>query len=154
MWEATGCCFSVLVVGQVEAGGRGGCLFSIGSRIVRGGGGGSRNMKYKAPQVAAIFFMASFNMDRGGPWPPCPPLGSAAGVVLLSTVVSTTGYMWEGRDRLLFQLQAGGGGDEGGEVVLLSAVVCASGYSPTLNIPCNDAIDSCIGSYVMLSWIL
>ena len=34
---------------------------SIGSRIVREGGGGARNMKYKAPQVAGIFFMTNFN---------------------------------------------------------------------------------------------
>ena len=33
--------------------------------MVRGGGGG-RNMKYKAPRMAAIFFMTSFNRDRGG----------------------------------------------------------------------------------------
>ena len=32
-------------------------------------------MKYKAPQVAAISFMTSFNRDRG--MAPCPP-GSAA----------------------------------------------------------------------------
>ena len=42
--------------------------FSIGSRIVRVGGGGARNMKYK---VAAIFFMTNFNGDEGG-WPLCP----------------------------------------------------------------------------------
>ena len=37
-------------------------------------------MKYKGPPVAAIFFMTSFNRDRGGgPWPPWPPPpGSAA----------------------------------------------------------------------------
>ena len=29
-------------------------------------GGGPRNMKYKGPSVAAIFFMTSFNRDRGG----------------------------------------------------------------------------------------
>ena len=35
--------------------------------------GGPRNMKYKGPPMAAIFFMTSFNRDRGGPWPPWPP---------------------------------------------------------------------------------
>ena len=32
--------------------------------------GRARNMKYKAPQVAAIFSMTSFNRDKGGmpPW--------------------------------------------------------------------------------------
>ena len=38
-----------------------------------GGGGGPRNMKYKGPSVAAIFFMTSFNRDRGGHGPPGPP---------------------------------------------------------------------------------
>ena len=47
---------------------------SIGSRMVRGGGG-PRNMKYKGPPMAAIFFMTSFNRDRGGGHgPPGPPL--------------------------------------------------------------------------------
>ena len=36
-------------------------------------GGGPRNMKYKGPPMAAIFFMTSFNRDRGGPWPPWLP---------------------------------------------------------------------------------
>ena len=38
------------------------------------GGGGARNMKYKGPSMAAIFFMTSFNKDGGGmaPWPPPP----------------------------------------------------------------------------------
>ena len=46
---------------------------SIGSRMVRGGG--PRNMKYKGPPVAAIFFMTSFNRDRGGAMAPlAPPL--------------------------------------------------------------------------------
>ena len=45
--------------------------YSIGSSMVRGGG--PRNMKYKGPPMAAIFFMTSFNRDRGGPWPPWPP---------------------------------------------------------------------------------
>ena len=40
-------------------------------------GGGPRNMKYKGPLVVAIFFMTSFNRDRGGHGPPGPP-GSAA----------------------------------------------------------------------------
>ena len=44
-----------------------------------GGGGGARNMKYKGPPVAAIFFMTSFNRDRGGMAPMAPPPGSAAG---------------------------------------------------------------------------
>ena len=36
-------------------------------------------MKYKGPPVAAIFFMTSFNRDRGGGHgPPGPPPGSAA----------------------------------------------------------------------------
>ena len=37
------------------------------------GGGGPRNMKYKGLPVAAIFFMTSFNRDRGGHGPPGPP---------------------------------------------------------------------------------
>ena len=46
-----------------------------------GGGGGARNMKYKARRMAAIFFMTSFNRDIGrhGPW---PPFGSAAAVCI------------------------------------------------------------------------
>ena len=36
------------------------------------GGGEPRNMKYKAPRMAAIFFMTSFNRDRGA-WPLAPP---------------------------------------------------------------------------------
>ena len=31
-----------------------------------GGGGRARNMKYKGPPMAAIFFMTSFNRDGGG----------------------------------------------------------------------------------------
>ena len=42
-------------------------------------GGGPRNMKYKGPPMAAIFFMTSFNRDRGGHDPLAPPRGSAAG---------------------------------------------------------------------------
>ena len=38
--------------------------------------GGARNMKYKGPPMAVIFFMTSFNRDRGL-WPLAPP-GSAA----------------------------------------------------------------------------
>ena len=34
--------------------------------------GGSRNIKYKAPQVAAIFFMTSFNRERGAIVPLAP----------------------------------------------------------------------------------
>ena len=45
-------------------------------QVVRGGGG-ARNMNYKGPPVAAIFFMTSFNRDRGGHGPLAPP-GSAA----------------------------------------------------------------------------
>ena len=42
-------------------------------------GGGPRNMKYKGPPMAAIFFMTSFNRDRGGAMAPsAPPPGSAA----------------------------------------------------------------------------
>ena len=37
--------------------------YSIGSRMVRGRR--PRNMKYKAPRMAAIFFITSFNRDRG-----------------------------------------------------------------------------------------
>ena len=38
-------------------------------------GGGPRNMKYKGPPMAAIFFMTSFNRDRGGGMAPlAPPL--------------------------------------------------------------------------------
>ena len=55
-------------------------ISSIGSSMVRRGGGGARNMKYKGPPMAAIFFMTSFNRDRGGPWPPWPPPGSAADI--------------------------------------------------------------------------
>ena len=40
-------------------------------------GGGTRNMKYKGPPMAAIFFMTSFHRDRGA-WPPWLPHGSAA----------------------------------------------------------------------------
>ena len=36
-------------------------------------GGGARNMKYKGPPVAAIFFMTSFNRDRGGGMAPLAP---------------------------------------------------------------------------------
>ena len=42
----------------------------------RRGRGGQRNMKYKAPRMAAIFFMTSFNRDREGgmaPWLPLDP---------------------------------------------------------------------------------
>ena len=42
------------------------------------GGKGTRNMKYKAPRMMAIFFMTSFNRDRGGHGPLAPPPGSAA----------------------------------------------------------------------------
>ena len=42
-------------------------------------GGGARNMKYKAPRMAAIFFMTSFNRDREEPW---GPAGSAAEIQL------------------------------------------------------------------------
>ena len=59
-------------------------LDSIGSRIVSGW---ARDMKYKAPQVAAIFFMTSFNRDRWGPWPLAPPPGSAA--VRIGTTILT-----------------------------------------------------------------
>ena len=54
-------------------------LFSASDPVLSGGG--ARNTKYKAPQVVAIFFMTSFNRDRGrGAWHPCPPPpGSAAG---------------------------------------------------------------------------
>ena len=41
-------------------------------------GGGGKNMKYKAPRMAAIFFMTSFNRDRGGHGPLGSPPGSAA----------------------------------------------------------------------------
>ena len=52
-------------------------VYSIGSRMVRGGG--ARNMKYKSPPMATIFFMTSFNRDRGGHGPlGLPPPGSAA----------------------------------------------------------------------------
>ena len=44
-------------------------MCSIGSRMVRGGG--ARNMKYKEPPMAAIFFMTSFNRERGA-MAPCP----------------------------------------------------------------------------------
>ena len=38
-------------------------------------GGGPRNIKYKGPPMAAIFFMTSFNRDRGGAMAPlAPPL--------------------------------------------------------------------------------
>ena len=47
-------------------------------RIQDGQRGGPRNMKYKGPPVAAIFFMTSFNRGRGGHGPPSPPPGSAA----------------------------------------------------------------------------
>ena len=51
-------------------------IFSIGSCKVRGG---ARNMKYKGPLMAAIFFMTSFNRDRGAMTPlPPPPPGSSA----------------------------------------------------------------------------
>ena len=43
-------------------------VYSIGSKMVRG----ARNMKYKAPRMAAIFFMTSFNRDRGGMAPLVP----------------------------------------------------------------------------------
>ena len=37
-------------------------------------GGGPRNMKYKAPRTAAIFFWPIFyRPGGGGPWPPWPP---------------------------------------------------------------------------------
>ena len=47
---------------------------SIGSSMVRGGGGAT-NIKYKGLPMAAIFFMTSFNRDRGGHGPlgPSPP---------------------------------------------------------------------------------
>ena len=43
-----------------------------------GGGGGARNMTYKGSPMAAIFFMTSFNRDRGGHGPLAPLPGSAA----------------------------------------------------------------------------
>ena len=48
--------------------------------MVRGGGGGARNIRYKGPAVAAIFVMTSFNMERGEgwPWTPRPSPGCAA----------------------------------------------------------------------------
>ena len=40
---------------------------------------GAKSMTYKAPHVAAIFFMTSFNRDRGEAMAPLPPPpGSAA----------------------------------------------------------------------------
>ena len=39
-----------------------------------GGGGGARNMKYKVAAIGGpLYFMFSFNRDRGGVWPPWPP---------------------------------------------------------------------------------
>ena len=57
--------------------------FSIGYRMVRGGGG-ARNMKYMGPPVAAIFFMTSFNRDRGGGGmaPLAPPLDPQLGLYM------------------------------------------------------------------------
>ena len=46
--------------------------------------GWARNMKYKAPRMVAIFFMTSFNRDRGGDHdPPCPPPPRSAAVFAL-----------------------------------------------------------------------
>ena len=50
----------------------------------RGWGGWARNMKYKGPTMAAIFFMTSFNRDRGA-MAPLPPPGSAAVASLLAS---------------------------------------------------------------------
>ena len=48
--------------------------------LSKGAGGGARNIKCKAPQMVAIFFIASFNRNRGGGHGPlAPPPGSAAG---------------------------------------------------------------------------
>ena len=43
--------------------------------------GGSRNMNYKAPQMAVIFFMTSFNKNGGGHG---PPVSAAGGHTLLA----------------------------------------------------------------------
>ena len=46
-------------------------------------GGGDKKHETKVPQVAPIFFMTSFNRDRGAiaPLPPPPNPGSAAGLL-------------------------------------------------------------------------
>ena len=46
-------------------------------------------MKYKGPPMAAIFFMTSFNRDRGGHGTLGPPPGSAAGTKHPKTVLMT-----------------------------------------------------------------
>ena len=66
--------------------------------------GRARNMKYRAPQVAAIFFMTSFNRDRGAIAPLPPPPDSqlyclAAGIlgrmyILSSRNMLTSGALW------------------------------------------------------------
>ena len=35
--------------------------------------GGPRNIKYKPPRIAAIFFLTYFYRPGGGAWPPWPP---------------------------------------------------------------------------------
>ena len=55
---------------------------SSGSRNF-GEGGGARNMKYKPPHWAAIFFWPIFTRQGGGPWPPCPHPGSSTTAVLI-----------------------------------------------------------------------
>ena len=43
-------------------------------------GGGSRNMQYKPPRVAAIFFWPIFYRPGGGHGPLGPPPGSATDI--------------------------------------------------------------------------
>ena len=58
-------------------------------RIQHGQRGGARNMKYKGPPMAAIFFMTSFNRDRGGGHGPLgsPPRSAAVNIHFLSAAV-------------------------------------------------------------------
>ena len=61
------------------------CWFSSGSRNFREGGG-ARNMKYKPPRMAAIFFGSIFTGWGGGMAPLAPPPRGSATVIALALV--------------------------------------------------------------------
>ena len=53
-------------------------ITSMAASYPRWSEGAPGNMKYKAPEMVAIFFMTNFNRDRGGDMAPLAPSGSAA----------------------------------------------------------------------------